>query len=193
MGDLRVRVLGGLEVEGFSPQQVGSRKARTLVKVLALAPGRAVPVATVVDALWPDGPPSRPADQVGVLVSRLRGVLGADRLVREEGGYRLACDWLDVVELEARVAEARARLAVGATGAAGAVAEAAMALARGRSSPTTRARGSRARGPPSNGWWPRPRPSPPRPPWPPATPRPRRRPPAGRSTATRSTRSRSAC
>ncbi|HEX8802985.1 MAG TPA: winged helix-turn-helix domain-containing protein, partial [Acidimicrobiales bacterium] len=120
MGDLRVRLLGGLDVEGRAPHQVGSRKARTLLKVLALARGAPVPVERLVDAAWPEGPPARPADQVGVLVSRLRGVLGADRLTRGEGGYALVCDWLDVVELEARVAEAAARLAAGTGPAAGA-------------------------------------------------------------------------
>jgi DNA-binding SARP family transcriptional activator len=131
VGGLRVRVLGGLEVDGYAPQQVGSRKARTLVKVLALAQGRPVALDTLADAVWPGGAPGRPSDQLGVLVSRLRSALGAERLVRVEGGYSLAYDWLDLAELESRVAEARARLAAGATAAAGAVAGAAVALARG--------------------------------------------------------------
>jgi len=71
---LRVRLLGGLDVEGVGGPGLGSRKARTLVKVLALARGTAVPADSVVEALWPDDEdtPARPVEQVGVLVSRLR-------------------------------------------------------------------------------------------------------------------------
>jgi len=66
-----------------------------------------------------------------VLVSRLRSVLGADRLPRVGRGYGLLCDWLDVVELEERVASAAARSA-GSPAAARAAAAAALALVRGR-------------------------------------------------------------
>ena len=55
--------------------------------------------------------PARPAEQVGVLVSRLRSVLGSDRLRRLDGGWALDLDWFDVAELEARVDEAAARMA----------------------------------------------------------------------------------
>ncbi|MEY2453014.1 MAG: hypothetical protein QOD92_2588 [Acidimicrobiaceae bacterium] len=129
---LRVRLLGGLDVEGLDERAIGSRKARTLVKVLALARGAPVVADAIVDALWPgDDAPARPMDQVGVLVSRLRSVLGADRLLRSDAGWSLAIDWLDVVELEDRVAEASARLAAGSPTAARAAARAALALVRG--------------------------------------------------------------
>jgi DNA-binding SARP family transcriptional activator len=128
---LRIRLLGGLDVEGLEEKEIGSRKARTLVKVLALGRGAAVPADAVVEALWGDDPPARPAEQVGVLVSRLRGVLGAERLHRSDAGWALAVDWLDVVELEERVEEAAARLAAGGPGAARAAAQAALALVRG--------------------------------------------------------------
>ncbi|MEY2457319.1 MAG: hypothetical protein QOK06_2413, partial [Acidimicrobiaceae bacterium] len=36
MDALRIRLLGGLDVEGLEEKEIGSRKARTLVKVLAL-------------------------------------------------------------------------------------------------------------------------------------------------------------
>src|SRR3984893_12417586 len=114
LSQLRVRLFGGLEVEGIDGLTLGSRKARTLVKVLALARGAAVPADTVVEALWPgDDMPAKPVEQVGVLVSRLRSVLGAERLTRSDVGGALAVDWLDVAELEARVDEAAARLGAG--------------------------------------------------------------------------------
>lgn len=128
---LRVRVLGGLVVEGVEERALGSHKARRLLKVLVLARGAAVPVDRLVDVLWGEAPPARPTDQVGVLVSRLRGVLGADRLRRTDAGYLLVVDWLDVDELTARVGEAGDALSRGRFGAAGAAAEAAIALARG--------------------------------------------------------------
>ena len=129
---MRVRVLGGFSVDGFADRDLGSRKARTLLKVLAIARGSPVPVDRLVDVVWGNDPPARPADQVGVLVSRLRGVLGADRLVRTDSGYALRADWLDVDELSARVREAADALNGDRVGAARAAAQAAKALARGQ-------------------------------------------------------------
>ena len=86
----------------------------------------------VIDTLWPnEDVPAKPMEQIGVLVSRLRAVLGSDRLVRSDAGWALAIDWLDVVELEDRVTEAAARLAAGSPTAARAAARAALALVRG--------------------------------------------------------------
>jgi DNA-binding SARP family transcriptional activator len=127
-----VRLLGALDVEGIDGRALGSRKARTLIKVLALARGRPVGPDRIADVLWPDGDaPARPADQIGVLVSRLRSTLGPDRLARTDGGWALRTDWLDMAELEARVEEAGARLAAGSPGAARAAARAALTLLRG--------------------------------------------------------------
>lgn len=129
---LRIRLLGGLDVEGVDERELGSRKARTLIKVLALGRGAPVAADAVVEALWPDDDlPSKPVEQVGVLVSRLRSVLGPERLSRSDAGWSLAADWLDVDELEARVDEAAARLAAGNPAAARAAARAALTLARG--------------------------------------------------------------
>jgi DNA-binding SARP family transcriptional activator/tetratricopeptide (TPR) repeat protein len=128
---VRIRVLGGLAVEGVEERRLGSRKARTLLKVLVLARGAAVPVDRLVDVLWPDDPPARPTEQVGVLVSRLRNALGAERLVRRDGGYAASVDWLDADELALRVAEATAAREDGRTTAARVAATSALALARG--------------------------------------------------------------
>ena len=128
---LRVRVLGAFSVEGVSERALGSLKARRLLKVLALARGGAVTVDRLADILWGDDPPARPAEQVGVLVSRLRGVLGADRLLRTDAGYTLSVDWLDLDELAARVAEAESALVAGRLGAARAAAKAASTVSRG--------------------------------------------------------------
>lgn len=131
MAELRIRLLGGLDVEGLAARDVGSRKARTLVKLLALARGAPVNPDRIVDVLWGDVLPARPVEQIGVLVSRLRLVLGADRVQRGDAGWSLAVDWLDVAELERRVDEAHTRLRAGSPAAALAAARAALMLVRG--------------------------------------------------------------
>ena len=131
MRSVRVRVLGGLSVDGIAERALGSRKGRTLLKVLVLARGQPVSTDTLADVLWGDAQPSRPAEQVSVLVSRLRGVLGADRIPRTDAGYSVRVDWLDVDEVTALAAAGASALAEGKVGAARAAAEAAMSLARG--------------------------------------------------------------
>ena len=128
-GRVRVRLLGSFEVEGVPARDLGSRKGRTLLKVLALADHRPVSVDRIADVLWGDEQPSRPAEQVGVLVSRLRGVLGAERITRTDAGYVLAVDWLDVSEMRNLTAVAARALEEGRVGAARAAADAALRLA----------------------------------------------------------------
>ena len=130
-GGVRVRILGSFEVEGVPARDLGSRKGRTLLKLLALAGGQPVSVDRIADVLWGDDQPARPTEQVGVLVSRLRGVLGAERIIRSGSGYRVACDWLDVDELRELATVASRALAEGRVGAARAAADAALRLARG--------------------------------------------------------------
>ena len=128
---VRVRLLGSFDVEGVPERRLGSRKGRTLLKVLALARGVPVSVDRIADVLWGDDQPARPADQVGVLASRLRGVLGAERIARSDAGYSLVADWLDVEELVDLAAVSAEALATGRLGAARAAADAALALVRG--------------------------------------------------------------
>jgi DNA-binding SARP family transcriptional activator/tetratricopeptide (TPR) repeat protein len=85
----------------------------------------------LIECLWGDDPPSRPSDQISVVVSRLRGVVGADRVRRSDAGYSLAVDWLDVDALREYSAEADRRLGTGAVGAARAAASAGLSLVRG--------------------------------------------------------------
>jgi DNA-binding SARP family transcriptional activator len=131
VGALRVRLLGPLEVEGVEPARLGPRQARTVLKILALARGRPVPVDRLADCLWPHDAPARPASQVAVLVSRLRHGLGAATLARTDAGYALALAWLDVDALAELGAEADRRLAAGSPILARAAAGAALALVRG--------------------------------------------------------------
>ena len=131
VGELKVRVLGALDIQGVDKQALGSRKARTLVKVLAVARGQPVPVARLVDCLWPDRPPARPSQQISVLISRLRSVLGPERLPRSDAGYRLIADWIDLDVANNLAAAATRRLAAHNYASARLAAEAALALMRG--------------------------------------------------------------
>src|SRR6516165_7045951 len=109
MKSLAVRVLGDFGVDGVEPQALGSRKARLALRLLALGDGQAVPSAVLIDALWDNTPPARPDDQLAVLMSRLRSVLGRDRIEHHDGGYLLRCDWLDAAELAKLTDEADRR------------------------------------------------------------------------------------
>jgi DNA-binding SARP family transcriptional activator len=113
VGDLRVRVLGGLVVEGKTASEVGSRKARSLLAALAVAQGSPVSVDVLADLLWGEELPAKPGEQVGVLVSRLRGSLGAERLPRHDAGYALVADWLDLSELADGIAAAERAVVAG--------------------------------------------------------------------------------
>ena len=55
--ELKVSVLGALHIQGVDKHALGSRKARTLIKVLAVARGQPVAVPRLIDCLWPDRPP----------------------------------------------------------------------------------------------------------------------------------------
>ena len=132
MDVLRVRLLGGLMVEGLEAREVGSRKARTLLAALAVARGAPVGADALAEVLWGEALPAKPSDQVGVLVSRLRGVLGADRIVRSDAGYALRPDWLDLDDLEAGTAQAVEQLQRGEAVEARLRATMALDVARGR-------------------------------------------------------------
>jgi DNA-binding SARP family transcriptional activator len=130
MKSLAVRLLGEFGVDGIEPAALGSRKARLALQLLALAQGRAVPSAVLADALWVDAQPTRPDDQLAVLMSRLRSVLGRERIEHRDGGYLLRYDWLDVAEVAHLLAEIERRRGAGNMIGAAAVARIALSLLR---------------------------------------------------------------
>lgn len=125
-----MRVLGELTVDGVDVARL-DRKARGLLLLLALARGGPVPVGAAIDALWGDTPPSRPTDQVAVLASRIRRLVGRDRVEHTDQGYRLRADWIDLTELDQLVRETERRLDAGDTGMAASASRAALSLLRG--------------------------------------------------------------
>jgi DNA-binding SARP family transcriptional activator/tetratricopeptide (TPR) repeat protein len=131
MKSLAVRVLSDFGVDGIEPQALGSRKARLALELLAIAGGQAVPVDVLIDALWDTSPPARPEDQLAVLMSRLRSVLGRDRIEHRDHGYLLHCDWLDATELATLTREVETRRETGHVMGAVAAARVALSLIRG--------------------------------------------------------------
>jgi len=108
---LRVHVLGEVSVAGLERASLGSRKARQLLRELALARGRSVSADSLAETLWHDELPRDPAAQVAVLVSRLRAAIGAERISHGDAGYALRYQWLDIEAAEQLTEEAERRLA----------------------------------------------------------------------------------
>src|SRR6516162_4750711 len=136
MKSLALRVLSDFGVDGVEPGALGSKKGRLTLCVLALAGGQAVPADVLIDALWNETPPARPEDQLAVLISRLRSVLGRDRIQHRDRGYLLVCDWLDASELAALTEEMDRRRGAGNVLGAAAAARVALSLLRGYGLPS---------------------------------------------------------
>ena len=89
-GQLQVRILGPLEVtSGGKAPQLGGRKQRAVLAVLATRAPANVSTDELIEALWDDEPPATAITTIQVYVSRLRKILGAAAIVSEAGGYRL--------------------------------------------------------------------------------------------------------
>ncbi|MEU8660955.1 AfsR/SARP family transcriptional regulator [Actinoplanes philippinensis] len=87
---IRVGVLGPVELRrGDTVVPLSGVPQRIVLARLALAAGRAVPVADLIEALWESGPPENAIGNLHSYVSRLRRQAGADVIRREPGGYRL--------------------------------------------------------------------------------------------------------
>jgi DNA-binding SARP family transcriptional activator/tetratricopeptide (TPR) repeat protein len=91
---VRVRVLGCFAVEvAGAPVPDGawaSRRSRQLVQLLALAPGRRIPVDQAMDALWPDLDPEAARANLHKAASLARRALGSkDAIVIRSGTLQL--------------------------------------------------------------------------------------------------------
>ncbi|TRV82093.1 AAA family ATPase [Streptomyces sp. 130] len=112
---------------------VGGARLRALLTVLALRPGRTVPVAVLVDEVWDGEPPADAAGALQALVGRLRRALGHDAVASAEGGYRLAAEpeAVDLFRFERLAGEGARALAEGDPARATALLGDALALWRG--------------------------------------------------------------
>ena len=93
-GEIFVRVIGRLEVRRIDQRliksDIGSRKARLLLALLALEHGSLVRQDRIVDIVWgAELLPRDPAHNIATMVSRIRRTLGGDSVVGDRAGYRL--------------------------------------------------------------------------------------------------------
>jgi DNA-binding SARP family transcriptional activator/WD40 repeat protein/tRNA A-37 threonylcarbamoyl transferase component Bud32/energy-coupling factor transporter ATP-binding protein EcfA2 len=120
--ELRLTVLGGTvaaTIDGELRSLGGPMQRRLLAALLADA-GSMVSIDRLVDSLWPeDAAPVGARRTVMSYVSRLRSVIGADRVVGREPGYVLVLDGVsyDAADFELLLAEARAADGEAAVGA----------------------------------------------------------------------------
>ena len=84
------RILGTLQVwDGDREIAVGGGKQRSLLALLLLHADHGVSEDALIEALWGENASPKAGANLHVLVSRLRGSIGADRVAREGGGYRI--------------------------------------------------------------------------------------------------------
>ncbi|MEN3536603.1 BTAD domain-containing putative transcriptional regulator [Microbispora sp. ZYX-F-249] len=123
MNTLSFRLLGPFEVTGGDGRVIdlGPRKQRAVLAVLALEPGRIVSLDRLIDELWADEPPSSATATLQSYVSNLRKVLEPGRrprtppavLLTREPGYLLsvAPGQVDLVRFVSWVEDGRRALA----------------------------------------------------------------------------------
>ena len=88
---VRIRLLGGVgaTTDGGEPVDIGPAKCQTVLAVLALSAGSAVPVPRLVELVWGEQSPRTAEKTLQSYVVRLRKGLGADSIVRIGAAYRL--------------------------------------------------------------------------------------------------------
>ncbi|MFJ6215751.1 BTAD domain-containing putative transcriptional regulator [Streptomyces sp. NPDC092296] len=115
---VRFNLLGPLDVQaGDVSLALGGTRQRAVLGALLLAPGRVVPVDTLIEAVWPEGGPSTARTQISICVAGLRRIFksgtGLDDLIATvRPGYVLRSreHRIDAVEFEKQVQQARAAL-----------------------------------------------------------------------------------
>ena len=88
---VRISLLGGVSAaaDGGRPIDVGPAKCQTVLAVLALSAGSAVPVPRLVDLVWGEDPPRTADKTLQSYVVRLRKGLGGQTIARTGAAYRL--------------------------------------------------------------------------------------------------------
>ncbi|MFF5566652.1 BTAD domain-containing putative transcriptional regulator [Streptomyces sp. NPDC012623] len=95
---MRISVLGttrAFHTDG-TPVALGGARLRALLTVLALRPGRTVPVGVLVEEIWAADPPADAVGALQALVGRLRRALGPAAVASDDGGYRLRVEAQDI-------------------------------------------------------------------------------------------------
>lgn len=134
------RVLGPLEIEGPAQHAIDfTIRQRRLLSMLLLHSNAWVRPDQLIDAVWPEGPPGLPGEQLDGLIEQVRAMLpptgtSADRLDGGQDGYRLNLDHseLDVAPFKERIRQGQAALANNDPVTAVAQLESGLALWRGK-------------------------------------------------------------
>jgi DNA-binding SARP family transcriptional activator len=113
-----VHVLGAFSVARgetpLVPREIGSHQGRTLLKLLLVQRGHLVATDRIAEVLWGEQPPAKWERALAVLVSRLRGVFGAESIEGGREGYRFVPSEgmsIDLDEAERLTDESEARIA----------------------------------------------------------------------------------
>jgi len=134
-GSVRLQLLGpfAVVVDGrpLSETEIGSRKGRTVLKLLLLGRGHVVSSDRIAEVLWGEDAPAKWERDLATLVSRLRSVLGTEAVSGGPGGYRFVPSprfEIDLAEADRLVREAESRLGAGEPSLARAAADRALRL-----------------------------------------------------------------
>src|SRR5262245_43100744 len=130
---MEFRLLGPLEVvEDERRLALGGPKQRVVLAHLVLRADAAVASDVLIDALWGDDPPATARETIQAYVSRLRKLLGEQRLEGRGGGYVLTCgpEEIDAARFDLLVNQGKASIASDPIGAAEILSEA-LAMWRG--------------------------------------------------------------
>src|SRR4051794_30373573 len=134
-GRLELHLFGELEViaDDGSVVPIRGARLRVLLALLALHRGEPVSAERLIDAVWADEPPSKPANALQALVASLRRALGASNVTTTGTGYALGieAEQIDVVRFDRLITGARDALDAGDAAAAVHSTDLAMALCRG--------------------------------------------------------------
>jgi predicted ATPase/DNA-binding SARP family transcriptional activator len=132
---MEIRVLGPFELVGDDGQlmDVGGHLPQALLVALALAEGRLVPADQLLDQVWP-GERLGNRNRLQVHISRLRKMLGSDRILTRAGGYslKIPAGALDATRFDQLAAAGRAALQRRDAAEAGRLLRQALGLWRGR-------------------------------------------------------------
>jgi DNA-binding SARP family transcriptional activator len=90
-------VCDGTELAGH---QIGSRKSRVLLKLLAASGPTLLSPDQIAEVLWDGAPPSGADRNIASLISRLRAVLGPEIIEGGRAGYRLGGEPAVAVDLD---------------------------------------------------------------------------------------------
>lgn len=138
---MEFRILGPLEVvDGTTVVRVAAGRERRLLLLLLIHSPQPVSLSAIVDALWPDDPPSSAQKIVQNYVLRLRKALGADTIETVADGYALlaASHNIDARVAQEQLARAKEALAEGDARRAAELTDAALALWRAEPLPELR-------------------------------------------------------